>query len=329
MNYIGSKNKLLPFIFKSINDTLKVNNKELKDCIFCDMFAGTSVVGKFFKSKVKQVISNDKEFYSFVLAKNYIGKQHHTPLLGWYIHILNMEQLIKGKIYEYYALDRQYFSNNNAMIIDAIRTEIENWRQKNFINEQEYYFLLASLLESADKVANTASTYGSYLKHLKKSAQKDLILEPARFEYTEQNNLVFNEDSNVLIRKIKGDILYLDPPYNSREYGANYHILNTIAKYDDFTPKGKTGLRDYEKSNWCKKRLVFDTLEDLIKNADFKFIFLSYNDEGLLSLEQIKQIFEKYGKYDCKSQVYQRFKTDTKRQYKRDNTIEYLHILIK
>lgn len=329
MNYIGSKNKLLPFIFESINDTLKANNKELKDCIFCDMFAGTSAIGKFFKSKVKQVISNDKEFYSFVLAKNYIGEQHHTPLLDWYIHILNMEPSIKGKIYEYYTLDRQYFSNTNAMIIDAIRIEIENWRKKNYINEQEYYFLLASLLESADKVANTASTYGSYLKHLKKSAQKELILEPARFEYTEQNNLVFNEDSNILIRKIKGDILYLDPPYNAREYGANYHILNTIAKYDDFTPKGKTGLRDYERSNWCKKTLVYNTLEDLIKNADFQFIFLSYNDEGLLSLDQIKEIFEKYGKYSCKSKIYQRFKTDTKRQYKKDNTIEYLHILEK
>ena len=332
MNYIGSKNKLLPFIFESIDNTLKSKNKELKDCVFCDMFAGTSVVGKGFKSKVKQVISNDKEFYSFVLAKNYIGNSYYIALLDWFIHILNMEPSIKGKIYEHYALDvnnRQYFSNTNAMKIDAIRIEIENWNKKKFISENEYYFLLASLLESADKVANTASTYGSYLKHLKKSAQKDLILEPARFTCTKQNNLVFNEDSNILIRKIKGDILYLDPPYNSREYGANYHILNTIAIYDDFIPKGKTGLRDYERSNWCKKTLVYDTLEDLIKNADFQFIFLSYNDEGLLSLDQIKEIFEKYGKYSCKSQVYQRFKTDTKKQYKRDNTVEYLHILEK
>ena len=94
MNYIGSKNKLLPFIFESIDNTLKTRNKELKDCIFCDMFAGTSVVGKGFKSKVKQVISNDKEFYSFVLAKNYIGKQNYVPLLDWYIHMLNIEPLI-------------------------------------------------------------------------------------------------------------------------------------------------------------------------------------------------------------------------------------------
>ena len=82
---------------------------------------------------------------------------------------------------------------------------------------------------------------------IKKTAQKELILEPAIFEINSHSHEVYNEDSNLLIKKIEGDILYLDPPYNAREYGANYHLLNTIAKYDNFTPKGKTGLRDYSK----------------------------------------------------------------------------------
>ena len=69
----------------------------------------------------------------------------------------------------------------------------------------------------------------------------------------------------MLIKKIKGDILYLDPPYNHRQYGANYHILNTIAKYDKFIPKGKTGLRDYVRSDYCKKATVAESFEDLIK----------------------------------------------------------------
>ncbi|EAH9383319.1 modification methylase, partial [Campylobacter jejuni] len=240
---------------------------------------------------------------------------------------------IKGKIYKHYSLgggeNRQYFSDFNAMKIDSMRIKISEWKYDNFINEKECYFLLASLLESADKVANTASVYGAFLKHLKPSAQKELILLPAEFECTHTKHLVFNENANDLIKKIKGDILYLDPPYNSREYGANYHVLNSIAMYDDFIPQGKTGLRAYEKSAWCKKNLVFDALEDLIKNADFKFIFLSYNDEGLLSLEQIRQIFEKYGKYDFKSQIYQRFKADSKRICQQNKTIEYLHILEK
>ncbi|EAJ1409174.1 DNA adenine methylase, partial [Campylobacter jejuni] len=319
-----------------INDILAKSDINLEQCTFIDLFAGTSAVGKKFKNKVEKVISNDKEFYSFVLAKNYIENtvkiKRSKELIKELNNIAKINP-IKGKIYKHYSLgggeNRQYFSDFNAMKIDSMRIKISEWKYDNFINEKECYFLLASLLESADKVANTASVYGAFLKHLKPSAQKELILLPAEFECTHTKHLVFNENANDLIKKIKGDILYLDPPYNSREYGANYHVLNSIAMYDDFIPQGKTGLRAYEKSAWCKKNLVFDALEDLIKNADFKFIFLSYNDEGLLSLEQIRQIFEKYGKYDFKSQIYQRFKADSKRICQQNKTIEYLHILEK
>ncbi|MFK0433620.1 DNA adenine methylase [Campylobacter jejuni] len=323
-------------MYKRHNDILAKSDINLEQCTFIDLFAGTSAVGKKFKNKVEKVISNDKEFYSFVLAKNYIENtvkiKRSKELIKELNNIAKINP-IKGKIYKHYSLgggeNRQYFSDFNAMKIDSMRIKISEWKYDNFINEKECYFLLASLLESADKVANTASVYGAFLKHLKPSAQKELILLPAEFECTHTKHLVFNENANDLIKKIKGDILYLDPPYNSREYGANYHVLNSIAMYDDFIPQGKTGLRAYEKSAWCKKNLVFDALEDLIKNADFKFIFLSYNDEGLLSLEQIRQIFEKYGKYDFKSQIYQRFKADSKRICQQNKTIEYLHILEK
>ena len=334
MNYIGSKFTLSSFLEESIKETLKENNsKPLSENIFCDLFTGTAAVSKIFKNQVNKIIANDKEYYSFILAKNYIGNNKILKRKNQLIDLLNNLKPVKSKIFINYAPsggnERQYFSELNAMKIDAIRSKIEEWKNEDFINEEEYFFLLASLLESADKVANTASVYGAYLKHIKKSAQKELILKSAEFEINENKHDIFNEDANTLIKKIKGDILYLDPPYNSREYGANYHLLNTIALYDDFTPKGKTGLREYKKSNWCKKDKVYKELETLIKNANFKFIFLSYNDEGLLSLKQIKEIFEKYGKYDLKSKTYKRFKADNNRLSKKDDTTEYLHILIK
>ena len=334
MNYIGSKFTLSSFLEENIKQTLKENDsKNLSEIVFCDLFTGTTAVSKIFKTQVKKIIANDKEYYSFVLAKNYIGNHKAIKRKNELLEKLNNLQGVKSKISFNYSTcgkeKRQYFSETNAMKIDAIRSEIEKWKNDEFINEEEYFFLLASLLESADKVANTASVYGAYLKHIKKSAQKELILKPAEFEINENKHDIFNEDANTLIKKIKGDILYLDPPYNAREYGANYHLLNTIALYDDFSPKGKTGLREYEKSNWCKKDKVYKELENLIKNADFKFIFLSYNDEGLLSLNQIKEIFEKYGKYDLKSKTYKRFKADNNRLSKKDDTTEYLHILIK
>ena len=331
MNYIGSKYKLSYFISSSVKSIV---GEDLSDKIFCDLFAGTGVVGRNFKKEVKKVISNDMEFYSYVLNKNYI-ENHEFLDNEIYIKELNETNGEEGFIFNEYSengkANRLYFSEHNGKKIDAIRTKIELWKTEKKISSALYYFLLASLLESADKVANTASVYGAFLKKIKKTAQKELILEPAIFEINSHSHEVYNEDSNLLIKKIEGDILYLDPPYNAREYGANYHLLNTIAKYDNFTPKGKTGLRDYSKSAFCKKKEVEKSFDDLIKNANFKYIFLSYNNEGIMSSETIKKILSNYGKYDLLTTEYQRFRADKKenRNHKASSTTEYLHILEK
>ncbi len=301
---------------------------------FCDLFAGTGIVGRAFKKEVKKVISNDLEYYSFVLNKNYI-ENHESLEYQSIIEELNALQGVEGFVFNEYAengkSDRLYFSENNGKKIDAIRQKIEDWKTSKKINSNVYYFLLASVLESADKVANTASVYGAYLKNIKKSARKKLILEPALFEINDNEHLVFNEDSNNLIKKIEGDILYLDPPYNARQYGANYHILNTIAKYDRFIPKGKTGLREYNRSEYCSKSNVKKSFEELIKNANFQYTFLSYNNEGLMSEEEIRTIMTKYGKYDLTTTDYQRFKANKteNRNHTPNSTTEFLHILEK
>ena len=132
-----------------------------------------------------------------------------------------------------------------------------------------------------------------------------------------------------MIEEVEGDILYLDPPYNTRHYGANYHILNTIAEYKPFIPKGKTGLRNYFRSKYCARQSVKNEFDSLIKNANFKYIFLSYNNEGLMSLEDIKLVMSKYGNYGMAETSYQRFKADSNRLYQALSTVEYLHILEK
>ena len=299
-----------------------------------DIFAGTGIVGRTFKTSVKKVISNDIEYYSYVLNKNYI--ENHKPLenKNELIEELNSMPLINdGFIYKHYCLGgngkRQYFSDENGKRIDTMRTAIENWKENGRISDNLYYFLLCSLLECADKVANTASVYGAYLKNLKKSAQKKLVLVPADYELNENEHQVFNKDANELIKEIEGDILYLDPPYNARQYGANYHMLNTIAEYKPFVPTGKTGLRKYTRSKYCSASFVKDEFDSLLKNAKFKYIFLSYNNEGLMSVEDIKAIMSKYGKYDLAQTYYQRFKADSNRLNKANSTVEYLHILEK
>ncbi|GER58738.1 DNA adenine methylase [Patiriisocius marinus] len=332
MNYIGSKNKLSSFIVSTVQEIVGSN---LKNLIFCDLFAGTGIVGRTFKPLVKQVISNDVEFYSYILNRNYIGN-HSSLDYDDYIKQLNDCSPKKGFIFENYGelgtAGRLYFSKENAQKIDAIRIQIEAWFTASVINEDMYYFLLASLLESADKVANTASVYGAYLKKIKVSARKKLVIAPATYNLNEgQFNVVFQKDANELIQEIKGDILYLDPPYNARQYGANYHLLTTIAKYDTFVPKGKTGLRDYYKSDYCSKNKVLNTFEVLIKEANFKYIFLSYNNEGLMSQKDVEAIMKRYGDYTVATTKYQRFKADKteSRNHKANSTTEYLHILKK
>ena len=120
---------------------------------------------------------------------------------------------------------RQYFSDENGMRYDAIRQKIESWKKENIISDDEYYFLITSLIESIDKYANTASVYGAFLKKLKKTAQNNLILKPAELIINAQEHKVYNEDINEISGKVMGDILYLDPPYNHRQYATNYHIL--------------------------------------------------------------------------------------------------------
>jgi len=332
MNYIGSKFKLSIFIKSTIHSVV---GEDLSDKVFCDIFAGTGIVGRIFKNEVKQVIANDFEYYSYVLNKNYIENHQPIPSKNDYIKKLNELSPKEGFIYKNYCLGsgsgRQYFSDENGKKIDATRQQLEIWNDNGEINDNIYYFLLASLLESADKVANTASVYGAFLKHLKKTAQKKLVIKQAEYIINDNKHIVYNKDSNELIKKIKGDILYLDPPYNARQYGANYHLLNTIAKYDNFIPKGKTGLRDYNKSQYCSKSSVKKAFEELIKKAKFKYIFLSYNNEGLMSVKDIRSIMDKYGKYDLISTNYQRFRADKEenRNHKANKTEEYLHVLEK
>lgn len=343
MNYIGSKLSLLDFINESVEEVTAGNYSSV-----CDLFAGTGAVGKHFKKKGKKIIANDIQAYSFVLNRHYIG--NCVPLafrgLDSEIKWLNRDDEDKaaavcehlsnidgqnGFIFNNYCLGggngRQYFSDENGRRCDAIRTTIESWHQAQKINDDEYYFLLCSLLEAVDKVANTASVYGAFLKKLKKTAQKPLKVTPVELILSNQKHIVLNDDANKVAKENDADVLYLDPPYNQRQYATNYHILETIAKNDNPEIHGKTGLRDYaeQKSQYCSRAKVKAAFSDLITNAKAKYIFLSYNNEGLLSLEDIKEIMGSRGEYGFFTKDHHRFKADAGRNYSADKTVEYLH----
>ena len=353
MNYIGSKLSLLEFIDECIFDILHKYDNNKNNLKFVDLFSGTGVVSHHFLKKGFNIVSNDKQYYSYILSKGLLSnkddldytklkKEIHKDNINEqdvYEYLNNIDKK-KGFIYNNYSLSgtnnsefkRIYFSDDNSQKCDAIRLKIEEWKNKKLINENLYYYLLASLINSIDMYANTASVYGAFLKKLKKSAQKNFQIRP----YNKSNNIVgnvkvFNEDSNLLIKKISGDILYLDPPYNNRQYCDNYHLLETIAKYDSPKIKGKTGIREDNinmKSKYCYKKYASLVMEELIQNANFKYIFLSYNNEGIIPLKEIERIFSNKGKYIQFKKEYKRFKSNDNCKQEKKSTIEYLHCAV-
>jgi adenine-specific DNA-methyltransferase len=343
MNYIGSKHTLLPFLEKVFRQVTDGSER-----VFCDIFAGTGAVGRHFKGLGLQVIANDLQYYAYALNKAYIElnetpefaglRQHYQNELANYRSLLadpSQEALafinnlpgVSGFITNNYSPvgDRQYYTEENAQKADAIRQAIENWRGTGLITEEEYFYVLCSLLEAIDQVANTASVYGAYLKKFKASATKPLCLKPLELKNHVRNCRAWNRDANELINKIKCDVLYLDPPYNHRQYGANYHVLETIAAYDNPRLKGVTGMREYPKSDYCRKDAARKAMQHLIQNARTKHILVSYNDEGILSLDEILEILSLRGTPKTFQTNYNRFKADNGREYKKDSTVEYIH----
>jgi adenine-specific DNA-methyltransferase len=357
MQYIGNKRSLV----HHIHNIIKKYNMEGN--ILCDIFSGTHAVGSYFKKKEYSVISNDWQVYSYVIGKALIDNNEEPCFTKLLIHLkdkiefkniidyspykkvlyyLNSLEGICGFVYNNYCptgtvdkeYQRMYFSDENGKKFDAIRTIIEEWKEKQIINSKEFYILLATLIEDMDGVSNTTSVYGAFLKELKGQAIKKLILKPLELIINNQENKVYNEDANLLVKKIYADIFYLDPPYNARQYASNYHVLETMALYDNPILYGKTGLREYEdqKSPYSSKVKAKEALRDLILNIKGKYIILSYNNEGILSEDDIREVLSLRGEVYKEEIEYKRFKSDKNnenRQYKmEDNKVfELLYIL--
>lgn len=301
MRYIGNKNKILNYIEQLIID--KKINKE--NYTFCDAFSGTATVGNYFKDKFK-IIANDNLYTSYVMS----NARLNTPDLKFeklgknpFEIFNNEENKLHGFIYKNFSpggSERQYFSEENAARIDYIRTKIEKWYNDDTITKNEYYYLIACLIESVSKVANVAGVYGSYLKTWDPRAVK-----PMNFIHVEQlkkealyENEIYNKNIEELINDISGDILYLDPPYTRNQYSVQYHLLETISLYDEPLLKGKTGARDNSSktSKFSKPGEVHIEFEKIIAKAKFKYIILSYSSDGIMSKEYIESVMKRYGK---------------------------------
>ncbi len=329
MRYIGSKLNLLPQLDAAVSE------RQPKGGTFCDIFSGTGAVGRYFKNRFP-VVSNDLLYFSHVLqyAGIQLNQEPSFELLekevGEPFHFLNTLDIEKfdfksapfvaNSFSPYQLGERMYLTEKNALTIDAIRQSIQEWLDADLIKKDGYMFLLASLLESVPSVSNIAGTYGAYLKHWDSRTSKPIFLEPTQLIDNGKENISYNENANDLAKKISGEVLYIDPPYNGRQYLGNYHVLESIAKYDNPILKGKTGTReDMSKvSDYCKKGKVALSFDELLANADFDYFFISYSTEGLLSEEELVSIAEKHSDprklkvYKFPYRRYSRIKDDNK-----------------
>lgn len=308
MRYIGGKSLLLD----CIDEVIKENIGEVSSII--DVFAGSTVVSNHLKEKGIRVISNDFLYFSYVIAKGTLGI-NRKPSFGKlgirnpikYLNELTIEdtdiELDECFVYKNYSpnddCERMYFQNDNAIKIDIIRKTIEDWKDAELIDTNGYYYLLAALLNAVPYVANITGVYSAYLKFWDTRTYNQLELLKPDILSNGRRNKCYNCDYREILQK-KCDLMYADPPYNSREYLPNYHILETIAKYDNPDIYGVTGMRKYEdqKSDFCKKDTVYIAFEDLIKNCKSKYLLISYNNEGLMDTSSLVKLCEKYAKND-------------------------------
>ncbi|SJK84436.1 type IIS restriction-modification system N6 adenine-specific DNA methyltransferase [Cuniculiplasma divulgatum] len=311
---IGNKYRVL----NNLSNIIRREN--IEGLTFFDVFSGSAAVSRYFK-KSFAVISNDSLYFSYVLQKALVELNEYPDFsklnfgnlslipeerVHSVLEYLNMADGVEGFVYNHYTpasknrdgIERMYFSEVNGRKIDSIRSMIEEWFKCGNIDDNGYFYLIASLLLAVQKISNISGTYGAYNKTWDPRAKKLLSLKFIEVIHSEFRHQAFNEDSFEILNKIECDVAYIDPPYNERQYIANYHLLETIAKYDDPIISGKTGIRNYtnrEKSLFCSKRTVGSALMKLLSSLRTKYVILSYNSEGLLSKEEIMEIFERTG----------------------------------
>jgi len=333
LRFIGNKERLIDWIYSTIE------NNNIKGKVFFDFFSGTSNVGKFFKEKDYQVISSDLLYFSYVLQRAYLVN-NKIPNFDKLIDKItikstlliadNYQQIVEylnqlapknGFIYQNYAPNqtqylekpRMYFTDDNAQKIDAIRIKIEEWKNEKLIDENEYYILLATLIETIGYFSNILGVYGAFKKDWDKRALKPFLLKPIQIITSQKEHFVYNKSSLELLEKHKYDIIYLDPPYNQRQYAPNYHILETIARYDSPQIKGVSGMRNYDnqKSTFCNKIKALNDLELICKSKNYNYIIMSYSSEGIMPQNDILNIMKKYGDVKLEEYDYLRFKSNS------------------
>jgi adenine-specific DNA-methyltransferase len=352
ITYIGNKRALLGFIGNGVKKVQKRLHKN-KLHMF-DVFSGSGVAARYFKQFSDLLIVNDLEKYSGIINECYLSNEDETDisLLRKYYHEIIEEvnnNLVKGIISELYAPkndkniktgERVFYTSRNAMYIDTARQLIEK------IPAKEQNFLLAPLLSEASIHANTSGVFKGFYKNTKTGIgqfggmKEDALLRiignielpfPV-FSNFNCETIVYNGDSNEIINMApEVDIAYLDPPYNQHPYGSNYFMLNLIVDYKYPLNISKiSGIpEDWNRSNYNKENSALKSLTGIVENIKAKYVIISFNSEGFIAVDQMKNMLEKIGGVEVLETKYNTFRGCRNLINREMHVKEYLFLLEK
>ena len=352
ITYIGNKRALLGFIGNGISKVQKrLHKKKLKTF---DVFSGSGIAARYFKQFSDLLIVNDLEKYSAVINECYLSNEDELDfslLRAYYQELIaqSNQGLTKGIIAELYApcddkniqpRERVFYTTRNAMYIDTMRQLIEKIPQ----NEQKYF--LAPLLSEASIHANTSGVFKGFYKNKETGIGQfggnnqdalsritgDINLPFPIFSNFNCDTIICNNDSNEIIKMLpEVDLAYLDPPYNQHPYGSNYFMLNVILNYQ-YPQKTSTisGIpEDWNRSAYNKENHALNALTHLVQNIKAKYVLISFNSEGFISIEDMKNMLQRMGKLEVLETKYNTFKGSRNLNEREIHVREYLFLLEK
>ena len=318
-----------------------------------DLMAGTGSVSLALRKGGYRVIASDMMTYSkhhlvtqlmlnsppaFLSLRSELPRNTDKPMYHLIIDYLNSLSPKEGYFYKEFSPDgkpangmpsRKYFTSENAKLIDAIRDNINEWIFYGFISDEEESVLKHTLIMAVNEVANISGTYGYFLSNFTKSASNKLALFPVCFdEKSSVDNSVIQGFAEEISKNITANLCYIDPPYMKRQYAANYHVLETIARGDFPDAVGKSGLRNWwdQHSKFCTKTKIRDSFRKIFSTMNCPIFLISYSEDGLLSIEELVSLFVEFGQVSIKTIEHSRFRSNNSSLEK--NIDEYIIKLV-
>jgi adenine-specific DNA-methyltransferase len=353
ITYIGNKRSLLDFIGNGVDIVIKKLNKKKLDII--DVFSGSGVVSRYFKQYARKLYALDLEKYSEVINLCYLSNQSEVDsslLKDTYNEVLYKlvnEPLDSGFITELYSPrndksikkgERVFYTSRNAQYLDTARKYIES------IDLKQKKYLLAPLLSEASIHANTSGVFKGFYKNSEKGIGQfggnnqdalfrilgNIEIPFPVFSNFECEYTVFRGDSNQTVQNISEvDIAYLDPPYNQHPYGSNYFMLNLIVDYQKpINTSTISGIPDdWNRSEYNRSAHAFSQLKDIVDKIKAKYLLISFNSEGFITVEEMVEMLKKQGKLSVLETKYNTFRGSRNLNNREIHVKEYLYLLEK